>query len=137
MTALNELLLERMSGAGALDDIQDALERAWTQHRHVPPEIRSGMATAAGEIAANIIEHAGRGRPVRIRVEMLVRPDRVTVLFTDDGEPAAVDLDAAGMPDDLAERGRGLALARKLLSALTYRRSETGNCWTLVSPQFG
>ena len=137
MTALSQVLLERTSGAGVLDDIQDALDRAWRQHREVPPEVRIGMATAAGEIAANIIEHAGGGRPVWIRVEMQVRPDQVTVMFTDDGEPAAVDLGAAAMPDDLAERGRGLALARKLLGALTYRRSETGNHWTLVSRQFG
>lgn len=137
MTAPDRVLLERTSGAGVLDDIQDALDRAWAQHRHVPASIRTGMATAAGEIAANIIKHAGGGRPVRIRVEMQVQPDRVTVRFTDDGDPVTVDLAAASMPDGSAESGRGLALARGLLGDLSYRRSGTRNYWTLVSPQFG
>ena len=36
MTARNQVLLERMSGAGMLDDIQDALDRAWAGEGNGP-----------------------------------------------------------------------------------------------------
>ena len=39
------------------------------------------------------------------------------------------------MPDDMVERGRGLALAEAVLEQLTYRRAEY-NHWTLVSKRF-
>jgi serine/threonine-protein kinase RsbW len=47
-----------------------------------------------------------------------------------------VDLAAAIMPDDMAERGRGLALAQAALRLLSYFRDEVGNHWRLVSNVF-
>ena len=40
------------------------------------------------------------------------------------------------MPDPMAERGRGLAMAQALLDELAYRCDETGNHWMLVSRRF-
>jgi anti-sigma regulatory factor (Ser/Thr protein kinase) len=40
------------------------------------------------------------------------------------------------MPDPMAERGRGLALAQAVLEELNYRRTHL-NHWTLVSKPFG
>jgi len=128
-------VLETAAGPGALREIETALERTWSAHPHVPRTVRMHMAIAAGEIGANIVEHAASGRPVRIWLDVEVSPSRVNLEFTDDGEPAQIDMNAVRMPDDLAERGRGLALARAVLDELTYRRADC-NHWTLVSKRF-
>ena len=46
-----------------------------------------------------------------------------------------MELTAAALPDDCAERGRGLAIAQSVLRELSYRRN-SANHWTLVSRQF-
>ncbi|WP_207843371.1 ATP-binding protein [Williamsia soli] len=89
---------------------------------------------ALAEIAANIIEHAknaDRGQ-VLIRVELEVRPDSILATLSDDGEQARVDLKSVELPDDLSERGRGLAIALTVLDELSYRRMGRRNQWTLV-----
>jgi serine/threonine-protein kinase RsbW len=40
------------------------------------------------------------------------------------------------MPDEVAERGRGLAMAQAALRLLAYFRDELGNHWRLVSKAF-
>ena len=91
------------------------LERMWFSHDHVPDAVRTEMAIAVGEISANIVEHAAKDGPVRLRMEVHVLPDKVHVSFLDDGLPAAVDISQAAMPDLMAESGRGLALAHAVL----------------------
>lgn len=120
----------------ALADIAVALERVWIAHPHVPAVQRMHIDLAAGEIAANIIEHATRGRPVWMTMDVIVFTDRVRVEFTDDGDSVDVDIDAVCLPDDMAERGRGLALARTVLAELHYQRTDI-NHWVLVSKPFG
>lgn len=128
-------VLETEAGPGALGDIETALERTWSAHPNVPTTVRMHMAIAAGEIGANICEHAAASRPVRIWMDVRVLPSQVHVEFTDDGDPVHVDLAAVTMPDDTAERGRGLALAQAVLEQLSYRRAEL-NHWILVSKHF-
>lgn len=125
--------LEIASGPKALEQIQAALESFWKLHEHVPSRIRTEIGIAVGEIAANILEHA---RAVSVLMELRARPGAVEVEFTDGGEPAHVDLGAAHLPDEMAERGRGLALAQAALFLLTYFRDEVGNHWRLVSKAF-
>lgn len=96
---------------------------------------RLHVGIAAGEISANIVEHAGRGDAVRIRMEVTVLPTRVRVDFTDEGSPADVDLTAVRLPGEMAERGRGLALAQAVLETLAYHR-DSANHWTLISKPF-
>jgi serine/threonine-protein kinase RsbW len=93
------------------------------------------MGIAAGEIGANIVEHAAPGRLVRIWMDVGVSATQVHVSFTDDGDPVLIDLNGVCMPDQDAERGRGLALARAVLEQLSYRRDEL-NHWTLASKRF-
>ncbi len=63
--------------------------------------------------------------------------DQVHVTFTDNGLPANIDLTSVAMPDTMAERGRGLALAQTVLDQLAYRGDDLGNQWTLISQRFG
>jgi serine/threonine-protein kinase RsbW len=126
---------ETVSGPETLADIARFLDEALSSHQHVPDTVRMQVSIAAGEIGANIMEHAGRAQPVNIRMEVRVLIDEVWVEFVDNGAPAELDLTAVGMPDDMAERGRGLALAQAVLEKLTYRRNAK-NHWTLVSRRF-
>jgi len=127
------LKLEITNGPKALEQIHGALEAFWRKHEQVPQHIRNEIDIAAGEIAANILEHA---RAVTVWMELHARPDAVEIEFTDAGEPLGLDLEAAMMPDEMAERGRGLALAQAALRLLSYFRDEVGNHWRLVSNAF-
>ena len=117
-------------------EMERALEKAWAEHPEVPGNIRIDVSTAAAEVGNNILNHSGRDRDVRIRMEVLVPGDHVRVEFADDGPPAEVDIESARMPDVMAENGRGLALARACLAELSYRRDDSSNHWTLVSQRF-
>lgn len=128
-------VLETAAGPGALGDIETALERAWSTHPDVPHIVRMHMGIAAGEIGANIVEHAAPGRRVLMCMDVDVCASQVHVEFTDDGDPVQIDLHAVCMPDETAERGRGLALAQAVLDRLSYRRAEL-NHWILVSKRF-
>ncbi|MGI9123872.1 MAG: ATP-binding protein [Mycobacterium sp.] len=130
-------ILDTGSDRDALGEIQDVLDELWSGHAEVPAVTRISMSSAAAEVGANILEHAGREHDVRIRMEVRLLPDAVHVEFTDDGRPAEVDLNAVEMPDELADRGRGLALAQAMLESLTYERGGHGNRWTLISRRFG
>ncbi|MEV0355091.1 ATP-binding protein [Nocardia sp. NPDC050697] len=121
-------VLRTSTGPDTLAAVHDALEQVWAAHP-VPEAVRLHLDLATGEIAANIVEHGGSAT---LRFEVAVRPDRVEASFTDDGPPAEVDLAAVAMPDPLADRGRGLALARQVLDELTYRREGPHNHWTLT-----
>ena len=119
-------------------EVQRTLADTWVEHTEVPQSIRMEIGTAAAEVGNNILDHAGRSRDLRIRMETRVLGDHVQVDFIDDGLPAAdLDLAAIQMPDVMAESGRGLALARASLSDLFYRGDEQGNHWTLISNRFG
>lgn len=124
-------VLETTTGPETLDEIQQALDDLWS-NRDIPEMVRMHTALAVSEIAANIIEHSGDGRPVRLRMEVELVPEVIRVTFTDDGHPSPVDLSNIAMPDEMSERGRGLAIAFRVLDELSYRRDGEGNHWTLV-----
>jgi len=131
-------VLQATSGPQFPDDINRTLSDAWLDHGEVPDDVRTAMAIAATEVGNNIVEHAGGGRDLRIRMEIQVLGGEVRVEFTDDGLPAGVNLASVRMPDPMAERGRGLALAQASLTELAYSRTDNGhNHWTLISQRFG
>ena len=127
--------LEVDSGQDALGEIEQLLASAWSAHPHIPELIRTQIAIATGEIGAYILEHATAGHLLRVAMEVRVLANEVWVEFTDNGGPLHVDLDAVSLPDDMAERGRGLPLAKAVLDRLIYERDAL-NHWTLVSKRF-
>ena len=127
--------LEVDSGQDALEEIEQLLASAWSAHPHIPELIRTQIAIATGEIGANILEHATAGHLLRVAMEVRVLANEVWVEFTDNGGPLHVDLNAVSLPDDMAERGRGLPLAKAVLDRLIYERDAL-NHWTLVSKRF-
>jgi serine/threonine-protein kinase RsbW len=124
-------VLNTTTGPETLDAIQQTLDDVWSAH-DIPEMVRMYMDLAVGEIGANIIEHSGGGKPVHLRMEVRVLPESIQAIFTDDGRPSPIDLSEAEMPDGLSERGRGLAIAHRVLDELSYRRDVDGNHWTLV-----
>ena len=129
-------VFDALARPGILDEIRRVLVSAWQANPGVPRSIRSEVEIATSEIAANIVEHAGMGRAVHLRMEVAVLFDEVQVRFIDDGHEVDVDLASVHLPDDMAERGRGLAVARAVLRQLSYQRLTDGNCWTLLSERF-
>lgn len=123
------------AGWTTLNEIEDILDRMWAINFHVPGAVRMEVGIAAVEIAANIVEHAGADSPVWMRMEARVGLNEVRVDFTDNGSPSEIALDQVRLPDEMAETGRGLALAQAVLQTLTYRRNGL-NHWTLVSKPF-
>lgn len=121
------------AGHETLNEVQAALDAFWSLHEEVPSRVRMEIEIAACEIAANIVEHCC---PVGLWMELHIRLNEVQIEFTDTGAPIAVDLDSVRMPDEMAERGRGLAMAQATLRLLSYFRDEVGNHWRLVSKAF-
>lgn len=126
------LVLDTITGPDTLDQIQHVLDQLWAQHPEASPAARIHMDLAACEIGANILKHAGGGQPVRMQMQAEVHDGHVRVSFTDDGHPAPIDLQQVGMPSEMAEQGRGLALAIAVLDELTFQRDATVNRWILV-----
>ncbi|TFV55448.1 ATP-binding protein [Mycobacterium sp. PS03-16] len=127
----SRVVLETTTGPETLDEIQRTLDELWGAHE-IDDVVRMHMDLAAGEIGANIIEHSGSGEPVRLRLEVELLSDAVRATFLDNGHPSPIDLSRVSMPDELSDRGRGLAIAHRVLDELSYRRDREGNHWTLV-----
>ncbi|MBT2513142.1 ATP-binding protein [Arthrobacter sp. ISL-30] len=114
-----------------LGKVHDLLARMWETSPEVSELDRAMFETAVIEIAANIVEHGSQEGSILCNLILEVYPDRLDARFKDDGRIAQVDLDAAAMPDDFAESGRGLAMAKAAVDVLTYHRHNNDNYWTL------
>lgn len=131
MTGRDVLVLDTTTGPDTLDAIQRTLDELWDTH-DVDEMVRMHMDLAAAEIGANIVEHSKPGESVRLRMEVEMLPDAVRATFLDEGHAAPIDLTNVTMPEEFADRGRGLAIAHRVLDELSYRRDGHGNHWTLV-----
>lgn len=136
MTGADRHLLETRTGHETLDEIQQTLDEFWSVRTGVPDVVRMHLSIAAAEVGANIIEHAHPGQSVSLKMELRLLANSMRITFTDDGLAANVDLGNLRLPDELAERSRGLPLARAVLSELSYERCGAANRWTLVSAPF-
>jgi anti-sigma regulatory factor (Ser/Thr protein kinase) len=108
------------------------LHDLWAQYDDVAPADRLLFETAVIEIAGNIAQHAPDGVPLQFTLALRVEPDRIEAEFHDRGRPADVDLGVVALPDDSAESGRGLAMARAAVDELRYRRDGSTNHWRIV-----
>jgi serine/threonine-protein kinase RsbW len=126
-----------------LDLVQDTLAELWkaaekdstaTAEAGVGDIDRMLFETALVEILGNIVEH-GRtpeGATVEVVVQLEVHDDRVVAVLRDDGVEPPVDLAGASLPkDELAEDGRGFALAGAV-AEVTHSYDAGGNTWRVV-----
>lgn len=132
------VILSTVADSATLEKAEAALAASFSTHDTVPPQICMQMSIAVGELVANVVEHGTQGRlNVAIEVRMSIERDRVLVAIIDDGNETPTDLiTVATMPDDLAERGRGLPMTQSVLESLTYERLPVANLWLLTSKRF-
>ena len=111
------------------------LERFWgavetLRGETTPPNLRHGLATAVGEVAANIIRYA---QASTFDFSLSLHGKKVEARFSDAGIPFHGVADGTFHPERLEEGGMGLALAKRVLDGFEYRRlADHTNCWTLV-----
>ncbi len=113
-----------------LDSLHDLLARAALDHPSLPSGDVMMLETAVMEIAGNVIEHGKPSGAVAWNFTLEVGPP-LRATLADSGEEY-VETWTGEMPDELAESGRGLALAVAVLDQLLYERRDTINVWTMV-----
>ena len=132
------LALSAPAEPGIMDLVHAMLEQLWSAHADVADSDRMRFEMAVVEILGNIVEHAYRldhdvDRDGQRRFDVCVGAtgDELIATFADNGQPVAIDLSDIGMPDELAESGRGLALASAAVDDLSYHRADGRNHWRL------
>lgn len=118
--------------AGCLDELHAALNRLWAETANVDAMHRLRFVTALSEVVANVVQH-GRtpdGGTPTLTVSLSAGPAGLLAELRDDG--VAVRATWELPEDELAESGRGLALARAALDELRYSRVNGVNHWALV-----
>lgn len=122
--------LRGRAGPALLDAVHALLDGLWAAHPAVGDRDRLLFATAVAEVAANVVAYTGD--PVQVDLRLQVADGEVRAELEDDGVPAPDDVLDPPPADDLAESGRGIAIARAALDELSYRRDGDRNRWTLV-----
>ncbi len=113
-----------------LDSVHQTLARFWLRLAEAPDEHwRLLFEVAAAEIAANIVEHAS---PPIMTFRVRTSGGRVVAEFHDSGQGWSGRTAPEHSLYDLAERGRGLALARVAVDEVAYERLGSINRWRLV-----
>ena len=122
------------ASAACLDAVQDALAELFADAPEVDGRDRMLFETALVEIMGNLVEHARTpaDEPVTIDVRVAVHPDRIEAVLLDDGVAPPVDPTAIVPVEDLAESGRGLALAHAVSEVTHDCRVGGGNRWTVT-----
>jgi serine/threonine-protein kinase RsbW len=89
--------------------------------------------TALAEIGSNVLIYTGKHGPSGppVQYDLRLDADTATASFTDWGPPLHNQTTRA-MPAPTSEAGRGLAIARKVLDELGYKRDGEVNHWRLV-----
>lgn len=127
-----EFMLETTASPDGLDQVHALFAELWAGASDVEPADRIAFETAVAEVAANIVEHAGRGEQVAMRLHLRAPEDRVEAHLEDLGYPYDGGPAAPAEVDDLAEHGRGLVIARALTDELVYERDGAVNRWFLL-----
>jgi len=115
-----------------VDTVHSALESVWAVVPDVHSTDRMSVETAVIELTANVIQYANRGNPVSFALTIVVYDDRIEATLSDGGEVDDVGLHDRGMPEPMAEHGRGIPMIQALVDSVEHRRVEGFNHWTLV-----
>ncbi|MCC2593672.1 ATP-binding protein [Tessaracoccus sp. OS52] len=114
-----------------LDRVLDALETLLEEDPPGSVEDRSLFALALSEITTNVIEHSAPADAVQVTVELCASPVALQATVSDTAPPVSLDLGSTTMPGADLESGRGLALARAVLSDFSHEARTAGNVWHL------
>jgi serine/threonine-protein kinase RsbW len=117
-----------------VEAVQDERVRLWSLALVIGPEDRLPFELAVVEVVTNAVRHA---KPpdgqVQLDLEVEVHAELLLArLFELGAQPVVLPEGAGEMPSPDAEAGRGLALARQLLTTITCERRNGANVWTLT-----
>lgn len=93
-------------------------------------EDRLLFSLAVSEILTNVVLHGAAHASVEVRFR--VDSSALSATITDSSPGAHIDWASVSMPDEHAEHGRGLALARAALDALDHQPARGSNTWRLL-----
>lgn len=118
-----------------VDQTLDEVARLCAQVGDVEDEERLQFSLGVSEVLTNMVKHGmpGGGRDsMTLWVELVVDRHRLFAQLRDDAEPLTDPhiLDQAALPGELAESGRGLAIASMVLHGVQHHVQD-GNVWTL------
>ncbi len=127
-----EYSLRGLAVPESLDLLHTLLARVRADYPEIDEVDLSLFETAVVEIHGNVIEHGNpRGRVV-YAFELRVHDDRIVGILADTGSAVPDLSEFDEPPDELAESGRGLWLAKATLDDLEYVRAGDRNTWRLV-----
>ncbi|WP_169583638.1 MULTISPECIES: ATP-binding protein [Microbacterium] len=113
-----------------VDRVHEALDQLFENAPGAGEEDRMLFRLAVSEVATNVVEHASQREPIHVTVRLGADDRGFSAVFTDDADPALIDLSAVTMPGEEAESGRGLAIALATLDQLLHE-TDGGNTWRL------
>ncbi len=129
MTIRGRRSIETLAVPECLDEVHDLIHAVSTEGS-VPEEAVIRFESAAIEVVGNVVEHAAVAK-AQVSMTVEIADGWLRGIVEDDGAPAPVDLETVGMPDEMSDGGRGLAIAGHLLDEFTYERREDRNLWFL------
>ncbi|AEF40884.1 ATP-binding protein [Hoyosella subflava] len=116
----------------AIDAVHELLAQLWEGTLSADDIHRMRFETAVAEVAGNIVTHGRESGTRTFTLTVGITDGLLEARFKDDGTPQHLDLTSVSLPEDLAESGRGLAIASALLDELHYRRAPGENTWYLA-----
>ncbi len=132
MTEMVARTLRITAPPDTVDTVHDALAAVWSSVPDLHSNDRMSVETAVIELTSNVIQYANRGGDVAFALTVIVYPDRIEATLSDGGAVSDVGLHSRGMPEPLAESGRGIPMIQALVDTVEHRRVDGFNHWTLV-----
>jgi serine/threonine-protein kinase RsbW len=132
MAGEREYVIEALAVPETIADLHELLARVGRENSDVSDMDLMMFETAVIEIAANVVEHGRPEGQVFYTFRLLLLDDRIEAALSDSGEELYGQPLAASLPDEMAERGRGLALADAVLDELVYERCQERNTWKMI-----
>ena len=124
--------LEGRATAAGLTSLHELVERIRDEHPEVDPVDLAMLETAVLELAGNVVEHGTPPGAIGYDFCLEVTADHLHALLLETGDPVPMRARSDDQDHELAESGRGLAIARAVLSELRYERRGELNAWTLT-----
>jgi serine/threonine-protein kinase RsbW len=90
------------------------------------------LETAIIELAGNVARHGRPAGATDVTLSLSVDESVLRATLVDAGKRFEVDLDAVDLPPDMAEAGRGIAMARLAVDDLDYDHVDGVNTWHLL-----
>jgi len=138
----DRVVLSARAEPEVMDLVHALLEHLFARAPQLDDVTRVKFEMSVIEILGNIVEHAyahdsrlpavDPSEVRRFEIQLLATDRDLIAVLSDNGLPVSLDLADVTMPDELAESGRGLALARAALDTLHYERIEGRNLWCLA-----